>query len=167
MTKTETLLVRLIEDDIPYPEAALRQRVLCEMQAKRRVCGNSGQRRTVAQILARANAMMRDRRRLETERAEQERMRREREQAEQRKSHLESLRGRENDLWANADQFIVTKQPRKYDEAVSILQDLRDLAESDHASSAFYQRMKSLWRDHAHKPTLLRRIQNAGLSSQL
>jgi hypothetical protein len=160
----DSLLMRLIEDDIPYPETPLRQRVLCEMQAKRPACGNSDQRRTVAQILASADAIMRNRQRIETERAEQEQKSRERRQAEQRRRHLESLRGREDDLWAKADQLIVTKQPRKYDEAVSILQDLRDLAEKDQASSAFHQRMKSLSRDHANKPTLLRRIEKAGLS---
>ena len=116
----DSLLVRLVEDDIPHSEAALRQRVLCEMQAKLGVSGNSCRQRTVAQILARADAIMRDRQRIETEKAEQQRMRRERERVEQRRRHLESLRGRENDLWAKADHLIGTKQPRKYDEAVSI-----------------------------------------------
>jgi hypothetical protein len=161
----DSLLVRLIEDDIRYPEAALRQRVLCDTQAKRHVSRNSRRQRTVAQILDRADAIMRNRQRIETERAEQEQKSRERRQAEQRGRHLESLRGREDDLWAKADQLIVTKQPIKYDEAVSILQDLRDLAEKDQASSAFHQCMNSLSRDHANKPTLLRRIQKAGLSS--
>src|SRR5262245_11952326 len=45
--------------------------------------------------------------------------------------HLEALRGRENDLWTDANRFIVTKRPRNYDQAIAILQDLRELAEKD------------------------------------
>jgi uncharacterized Zn finger protein len=77
---------------------------------------------------------------------------------------LESLRGKETNLWNKANQLIVTKRPRNYDEAISILQDLRELAEKDGASPAFYQRMQSLYRDHASKPSLLERLQKAKLA---
>ena len=76
----------------------------------------------------------------------------------------ESLRGRETDLWTQANQLIVTKRPRNYDEATSILQDLRELAEKDGARSAFHERMQSLCRDHASKPALLERFQKAKLA---
>jgi hypothetical protein len=77
---------------------------------------------------------------------------------------LESLRGRETDLWTEANQFIVTKRPRNYDEAISILQDLRELAEKDGAISTFHQRMQSLCREHASKPALLKKFQKAKLA---
>jgi hypothetical protein len=131
------------------------------------VATGSCQRRTAAQIHARADEILKERKRIQVDKAEEERLRREQERAEQRRNHLESLRDRETVFWAKADQLIVTKQPRKYDEAVSILQDLRDLAEKDGTGSAFYQRMQCLWRDHASKPTLLQRFQKARLSPQL
>ena len=162
-----TLLVRIIEDDVSHPEAAVRRRAFHEIHTKREGASVYEQRRAAAQILTRADAIMKERRRTEAERAERERMRREHEQAEQRRKHLESLRGRETDLWAKANQLIVAKQPRKYDEAISILQDLRALAEQDGASSAFYQHMERLRIDHAGKPALLQRFRKARLSSQL
>jgi hypothetical protein len=104
---------------------------------------------------------------MENERAEQERVRRAHEQAEKRRRHLESLRGRETEFWSKANQFIATKQPGKYDEAVSILQDLRDLAEKDETTSAFSQRLKALWSEHAKKPSLLERLRKVKLMPQL
>ncbi len=52
-----------------------------------------------------------------------EKARREREQAEKRKKHLGSLAGRESSLWAKVDELIATKLPKRYDEAVSLLQE--------------------------------------------
>jgi hypothetical protein len=110
---------------------------------------------------------MREKKRIKAEKAERERLRRGQEQAEQRRKHLESLRGRETEFWAKADQLIVTKQPRKYDAAILILQDLPDLAETDGTKSAFHQRMQDLCKHHASKPTLLQGFQKARLSPQL
>jgi hypothetical protein len=142
-TEKDSLVARIIEDDVSHPEAALRQRVFSEIRAKHPAMVSSAPRRTTAQILARADAVMKDRQRIKRDAVERERIRREQEQAEQRRRHLEALRGRETDLWTEANQLIVTKRPRNYDEAISILQDLRELAEKDGASSAFHQRMQS------------------------
>jgi hypothetical protein len=165
-TEKDSLLARIIEDDTSHPEAVLRQRVFSEIQAKYPATVSSAPRRTTAQILARADAITKNRQRIKREAAERERIRREQEQAEQRRRHLESLRGRETDLWTEANQLIVTKRPRNYDEAISILQDLRELAGKDGASSAFHQRMQSLCREHASKPALLEKFQKAKLAVQ-
>jgi hypothetical protein len=162
----DSLLARIIGDDISHTEAELRQRVFSEIRAKHPATVSSGPRRTTAQLLARADAIIKDRQRTKREAAGRERIRREQEQAEQRRRHLESLRGRETDFWTKANQLIVTKRPKNYDEAISILQDLRELAEKDGAGSAFYQRMQSLCRDHASKPALLERLRKAKLAFQ-
>jgi hypothetical protein len=163
-SEKDSLLAQIIGDDISHPEAALRHRVFSEIRAKYAATVSSAPRRTNAQILARADAITKDRQRIKREAAERERIRREHEQTEQRRRHLESLRGRETDLWTEANQLIVTKRPRNYDEAISILQDLRELAEKDGVSSAFHQRMESLCRDHAKKPALLEKFQKARLA---
>jgi hypothetical protein len=163
-TEKDSLLARIIEDEISHPEVAMRRRVFSEIQAKDPAPAGSAPRRTPAQILARADALAKDRQRIKREAAERERISRQREQAEQRIKHLESLRGRETYLWTQANQLIVTKRPGKYEEAISILQDLRELAEKDGESSAFHNRMQSLCRDHASKPALLERFQKAKLA---
>lgn len=160
----DSLLARFIEDDASHPEVALLQRAFSEIQAKYPATVGSAPRRTPAKILALAEAITKDRQRIKREAAERERFRRQQEQAEQRRKHLESLRGRETDLWTQANQLIVTTRPKNYDEATSILQDLRELAEKEGASSAFQRRMQSLCRDHASKPALLERFQKAKLA---
>jgi hypothetical protein len=47
--------------------------------------------------------------------------------------------------------------------AVSVLQDLRDLANMGGQGCAFSSRMEKLRRHHARKPTLLDRFRNASL----
>ena len=47
----------------------------------------------------------------EAERRAREEARRDRERVEQRRKYLDSLVGREADLWQGVEQFIATKQP--------------------------------------------------------
>jgi hypothetical protein len=58
-----------------------------------------------------------------------------------RKSISNSLVGKEAELWSKIDQLIATKQPKRYEEAVSLLQDLRDLGELKGGGSAFSSKM--------------------------
>ena len=45
-----------------------------------------------------------------------------------------------------------------------MLQDLRELADNNGTSSAFWLRMEQLWSEHSGKRTLLDRLQRARLS---
>jgi hypothetical protein len=74
-TEKDSLLARIIEDDTSHPEAVLRQRVFSEIQDKYPVTVNSAPRRTTAQILARADAITKNRQRIKREAAERERIR--------------------------------------------------------------------------------------------
>ena len=58
--------------------------------------------------------------------------------------------------------LIATKQPQSYDQAVTLLVALRDLAARKHEAS-FQQRVEELRAAHARKPTLIDRLQKAGL----
>ena len=53
---------------------------------------------------------------------------------------LESLAGREDSIWKKVDEFIDTKQPAKYDEAVKLLVDLRDLNKKNRKETAFNEK---------------------------
>jgi len=93
-----------------------------------------------------------------------ERARSERERAAKRKKHLESLVGKEDGLWAEVDQLIATRQPKRYDEAVSLLQDLHDLADMQGRNSEFLLRMNALYSEHTKKTTLVERFRKAKLA---
>ena len=81
-----------------------------------------------------------------------------------RKKHLESLRGREAALWSNVQQHIGTRLPTGYDQAVSLLRDLRDLAMMRGCASDFRMKMNALCAEHARKTALLRRLREAMLT---
>jgi hypothetical protein len=120
-------------------------------------------RRSVAELRARAEG-------LEAERAEQERQKKQRQrdeeqrrQAELRERRLASLAGSEESLWKQVESLVATKLPRKYDEAVSLLVDLRDLAGRAGTTAAFEARLRTLRERHAAKRTFLQRLDKKGL----
>jgi FtsZ-interacting cell division protein YlmF len=161
----DSLLMRLLGGDDLYLAADLRRRALREIRGEGKSGSDSqtSDLRSVSELAARAEAIAEQRRKRQAEEEERQRTQRERAQAEQRKKHLESLRGKENVLWGKVDKLIATKQPKRYDEAVLLLKDLRDLGDMKGASSDFEQRMSSLYRGHAKKPSLVDRFRKAKL----
>ena len=152
----DMLLLRLVEGDNPHRLAELRQ------QARRELRGDikpaKGPRRTAGQIRARAEILAAERKRIEAEKKAHDLARRKKEEAEKRKKHLESLVNKEGILWNKVEEFIATKQPKRYDEAVSLLRDLKDLAEFQNRKDLFNSRVQDLVRAHLRKPTLVDKI---------
>jgi hypothetical protein len=62
-------------------------------------------------------------------------------------------------------EFIDSKQPAKYDEAVKLLVDLRDLNKKTGKEKAFKQKLKTICEKHRRKVSFLNRLQKAGLGS--
>lgn len=119
-------------------------------------------RRTVAELLRAAEEAGAERRRIQAETAAKEKARRERDAAAARVKHLDKLAGKEPALWKQVEQLVATKQPKRYDEAVGILIDLRDLAARKDGVD-FRRRLAVLRAEHARKPTLIERLHKAGL----
>ena len=55
-------------------------------------------------------------------------------------------------------ELIATKQPKRYDEAVSLLRDLKDLAEFQNRIVFFHSRVRELVSANLRKATLVDRI---------
>lgn len=162
----DALLVQLIEGDNMHIAAELRYRALSEIRGERASGSGSpmGGRRTVGRLVARGEAIEQKRRKAEVEREAREKAERERAEAEKRKRYLESLKGKERSLGSEIERLIATKQPRRYDEAVSLLEDLRELADMTGTSSQFDERMSALCQEHVRKPSLIERFRKAKLS---
>lgn len=62
-----------------------------------------------------------------------------------------------------ASTLIETKSPRDYDIAVTLLSDLRALAERRGETAAFTSRFRALREQHQRKPSLQARFDKAGL----
>lgn len=78
--------------------------------------------------------------------------------------HLDDLSAREASAWTRAAALIETKNQRDYDTAVTLLRDLRALAERNGSLEAFAERVGDLRRQHQRKPSLMERFDAAGLA---
>lgn len=165
---------RRVRDQFEHLNRDLRERLVdsdtargevLEAHLSRKNSPFAGQRkqRTAGELLAAAAA---EQARL-AERQAAERARREREAAEARAQaraqYLDQLAGREEATWQKVEMLIQTKQPNKYDEAVKLLVDLRDLAPRCNQEAAFQTALRKLRDTHAAKPSLLRRFSETGL----
>lgn len=78
--------------------------------------------------------------------------------------HLDDLSAREASAWVRAAALIETKSQRDYDTAVTLLCDLRALADRNGSLGAFTERIGDLRRQHQRKPSLMERFDAAGLA---
>jgi hypothetical protein len=157
----DMLLLRLVEGGDPHLMAELRQR------AKRELRGGvepaKGLRRTAGQIRERAEILAEEERKIEAEKQARDQARRRQEEIEKRKKHLKALSGKEEILWVKIEELIATKQMKRYDEAVSLLQDLRDLADLRGRNSDFSSHLNAVLTQHLRNGALMDRVRRAKL----
>lgn len=160
-TEKDTLLARLIAGDDPHLVTKLQQQALDSAFGP--ASSSSEPRRTAAEILERARILGDARRAKEAVERARKKASREREAAKMRKKHLESLVSKESTLWSEVHQLIDTRHPKRYDEAVSLLQDLHDLAELQRDEGGFRMKMSALRTKHERKSSLVERFRKAKL----
>jgi hypothetical protein len=80
--------------------------------------------------------------------------------------YLDSLVGREPELWAEVDRLVATTKPKHYDEALTILVNLRDLASRKNEESGFKQRIQALRHANTRKPSFLDRLAKADVPAR-
>jgi hypothetical protein len=126
--------------------------------------GDSRPRRTVAELLDTAweHRQQREQRAAAQQAAEQ--ALREQQRAEARRKRLDELARDPEAAWAEAERLINTKAPAQYDAAVTLLKDLHELARrSGGQSHEFGRRYAALRQAHSRKPSLITRLDRAGL----
>jgi hypothetical protein len=120
-------------------------------------------RRTVSELLSAAKSHAAERERREAERKAAQKAKLEREKAAARAQYLETVAGREKHAWDQVDELIRTTQPKNYDRAVNLLADLRELAAQRGREGEFNSALEQLRTLHSSKPSLLRRLEEAGV----
>jgi hypothetical protein len=73
------------------------------------------------------------------------------------------LAKREDNVWEKVNDHIEKKRPVDYDEAVKLLLDLHDLSKKINNETTFKENLRSIYEKHSRKPSLVRRLENAGL----
>jgi hypothetical protein len=95
---------------------------------------------------------------------EVETMKLQKEEAERQRIHsLEVLAKKEGKVWEEIDTLIQKKQGISYDSAVSLLVQLRDLAEYQNRLSGFRQKLERLREEYSNRPGFLERLRTAKL----
>jgi hypothetical protein len=162
-SEKDRLLLRLVHDDAPQLRAEVLQQFRRANAPPRATGEGDGSPRTVEQLVASAEARAEARRREEAERQAREQARKQREQAAARAKYLDSLVGRDAALWESVTSLTAGTKQKEYDQAVPILVDLRDLAARRGTTDEFRGRLRALRNQHAKKPSLIARLDRAGL----
>jgi hypothetical protein len=162
VAEKDDFLARLIVDNEGLLAAELVQHLRRRRGAQPGAAKAVTKKRTVAELLREAERAAGERRRIAAEKAARGKARREREAAIARARHLDELAAREPAIWSQLESLIATKQPKRYDQAVELLVDLRDLA-ARKGGTDFQRRVEDLRAAHARKPTLVDRLHKAGL----
>lgn len=131
------------------------------MRAEEPASAAAGEPRTAADLLAMAERRAAERRRTAAERAAREKARADAEKAAARARYLDDLARAEDETWAQVETLIESKQPKRYDGAVRLLADLRDLAVRDGRGHEALVRIEHLRVRHAKKPSFLNRLRKA------
>lgn len=161
-TEREDLLIRFLLGDEPQLRReiirAIRRNNPCEHRASA-----ERTRRTVGQLFSEWDRRVRENERRMAEKAARERARRKEEEARKRQAHLEDLAKRTTAMWKQVDSLIGERNAQSHDRAVTLLTDLRDASALTGKEAAFHKRLQDTVALHARKPTLIRRIEMAGL----
>jgi hypothetical protein len=120
-------------------------------------------RRTVADLLDGAAQRRADRQRREAAQRADEQVRHEKTRALAREQRLDELARTEDTAWSRVDAMIATRKRAEYDAVITLLTELQALAEHDGRPHTFTQRSMALRQTHTRKPSLIERLNRAGL----
>jgi hypothetical protein len=118
--------------------------------------------RTVGQLLARAEAIRRDRERGEAEKVAAEQKRREEEAERSRRARLDAITRRGESAWREIETEIERRNASSYDKAAALLTDLRTIAEEKGTIEDFGRRLRVIHERHGRKERFIERLGGLG-----
>ena len=166
VAEKDEMLLRIAQGDEPNARRSLMRGFgeAAPDRHARRGCEDGTSGRTVAEISEAWQQRLRAKQRRLAERAEQERERQARAEAQARKKHLEDIASHTPAVWRQVSAWIAKRTPKGYDRAVELLVDLQDAAAHANRNDEFVEQLKALRDRHASKPSLTRRLGDAGLA---
>ncbi len=165
VNEKDSILFRLIKDNNPHLGAELMQ------QFRKGISVDNDDAegimpRSTEDLMKDAEAYTAERKRKIAEQKAKTHACRKREKALAREKYFNDLAKREGKIWKAVETLIRTKRPADYDEAVTLLVDLRDISQKNNTEKIFEEKFKSIYEKHRRKSSLMRRLINAGLDSQ-
>ncbi|MER9252890.1 hypothetical protein NKI59_13915 [Mesorhizobium sp. M0598] len=155
-----TLLVRLVDGD-RHVENELRAFVRNRSMLKVSVGSPMATvPRSAGELRARAEAIRQARERAQEEQREAERKRQAAEEARARRIRLDALSRRGESVWREVESEIERRNPPGYDEAASLLLDLKAIAEECGTTHDFARRLQAIRDRHIHKRRFIERLRD-------
>jgi hypothetical protein len=163
---------QLLLEAIEGGDLDLGSKLLARYRASRRGKGNESARageagRAVGELLEAADRVREQREREEAEHKAAERARKQAAAAKARAKYLDELATRQEATWKRAEALIEEKKAKAYAEAVSLLIDLRDVAERGKATARFRAQLAKLLGRYTTRRALLDRVTRSGLIDSL
>ena len=159
----DDLLTHFIIDDKSTSVTELPHRFLEHSNQASQNSKTPSKRRTAGELLEAAEVRTKERKQAEARKRAEAGARRKRQAAVARGKHLDQLASQQPKLWTKIDNLIATTQPNRYDQAINLLIDLRDLAEREGNDGQFRKKIEAIQDIHARKPSLMKRLSKAGL----
>lgn len=154
----DSLLLRAVSGDHAAVGAELARQ--CRLESPRIT---DAPRRSAGELTARAESLRQaEERRLE-QKASRERRRREAADAAAREKRLDALAPRQDAVWREVEELVSSKKPKRYDQAIELLVDLRYLAARDDDQARYLGRLGGLVERHARKRAFITRVDRAEL----
>ncbi|MER5432846.1 hypothetical protein [Streptomyces sp. NPDC002588] len=119
-------------------------------------------RRSAAELLDAAHEVRTE----HTRQQEQARAQARRAEQRARESHLDRLAENTQQAWQDITHLTGQKQPGPYDTAVTLLKDLREIHDRAGTPEEFTRHLHDLREQHRGKPSLMRRLTDAGLTAR-
>lgn len=151
-------LLRLALGREPGLSAELRRRLL-PLSAPEVVPGQ----RSAAELLDAAYARREARRQVSLRQAAEKAAQREAAQAAARERRLAVVAGQGEAAWKRVDDHIAAKKAVDYDQAATLLEDLREISVRAGQEGLFQARLRDLRQRHQGKPALMRRLARSDL----
>jgi hypothetical protein len=160
-SEKDKFLTMVAEGEGAQVEALLVRRFRRESRPAGTTPASTG--RTAGELLAAAEARRAAREQAETRAKEEARARRAAEQSAAYERHLQNLTGRKEETWQQVAELTVFSKPKEYDQATQLLKDLHVIAQREDGITAFTARVRELRTRYAKRPSLMDRIDKAGL----
>lgn len=159
LAEKNRLLQRVVEDHA----GTVRAEIVRRFRDEHTTNTPTASRRTVADLLDAAAQRRVDRERYEAVQRAEEEARREKARALARERRLDGLAQDEDAAWSRIEAMIATRKPAEYDAAATLLTDLHALAQRNGDCDRFAERSTALRQTHARKPSLIERLDRAGV----
>jgi len=160
-SEKDKFLTMVAEGEGAQVEALLVRRFRRESRPADTTAASAG--RSAGELLAAAEARRDAREQAEARAREEARARRAAEQAAAYERHLENLAGRKQETWQQIAELTMFSKPKEYDQATQLLRDLHVIAQREDDITAFTARVRELRTRCAKRPSLMERLDKAGL----